>query len=80
MCSNPNAESTVSGDRVPIPARIRRESNISDGDRLRWRIETDGSVRVEIVRQRSRTFADFDGYDGDEDADVVVDHDQWEVE
>ncbi len=45
-----------------------------------WRIETDGSVRVDIIQQRSGTFADFDGYDGDVDTDVTTDHDQWGIE
>lgn len=75
-----DAESKVSGNQANIPARIRRELDIDDGDRLRWRIETDGSVRVDIIQQRSGTFADFDGYDGDVDTDVTTDHDQWGIE
>lgn len=78
MSNNPDAESTVSDNRATIPDRIRRELNIDDGDQLRWRIETDDSVRVEIVRQQSGTFADFDGYDGG--VDIDADHDQWEIE
>lgn len=75
-----DAESKVSGNQANIPARIRRELDIDDGDRLRWRIETDGSVRVDIVQQQSGTFADFDGYAGDVDTDVTTDHDQWGIE
>lgn len=30
-----NAESTVSGNQTNIPARIRRELGIDDGDQLR---------------------------------------------
>lgn len=43
-----------------------------------WRIESDGSVRVEVVRQQSGTFADFEGYDGGVDTDA--DHDPWGIE
>jgi hypothetical protein len=30
--------------------------------------------------ERRRTFADFDGYDGDEDTDATADHDEWGVD
>lgn len=49
------------------------------GDTLRWRIEDDGTLRVQVVQQRSGTFSDSDGYDGDEEADVTIDHDTWDV-
>jgi bifunctional DNA-binding transcriptional regulator/antitoxin component of YhaV-PrlF toxin-antitoxin module len=74
-----DAESKVSGNQANIPARIRRELDIEDGDHLRWTVE-DGVVRVEVVQQRRGTFADFDGYDGDERTDVTADHDEWGVE
>lgn len=74
-----DAESKVSGNQANIPARIRRELDIDDGDHLRWRLEDDGSVRVEVVRQRTGTFADFEGYDGDEGTDAAADHDAWGV-
>ncbi|GGL68161.1 AbrB/MazE/SpoVT family DNA-binding domain-containing protein [Halocalculus aciditolerans] len=72
-------ESTVSENRVNIPGRIRRELDIDDGDRLRWQIEDDGVLRVCVVQQRSGTFSDFDGYDGDGDTDVETEHDAWGV-
>lgn len=72
-----NAESTVSGNQANIPARVRHELDIDDGDHLRWSVEDDGSVRVEVVRQRTGTFADFEGYEGTDDTDVTADHDAW---
>jgi len=75
-----DAESTVSGNRANIPARIRRELDIDDGDHLRWEVRDDETIRVEVVRQREGTFAEFDGYDGDADTDAVADHDGWGVE
>ena len=75
-----DAESKVSGNQANIPARIRRELGIDDGDQLRWHLEGDGSVRVRVVRQRSGTFAEFDGYDGAEATDVTSDHDAWGVD
>ncbi len=74
-----DAESTVSGKQASIPAHIRRELGIDDGDTLRWRIDDDGTLRLQVVQQRSGTFHDFDGYDGGEETDVTTDHDRWGV-
>lgn len=72
-----DSESKVSGNQANIPARIRQELDIGDGDKLRWYIENDGTLRVQVVQQRSGTFEDFDGYEGDETTEVVRDHDTW---
>lgn len=80
MSESVNSESKVSGNQANIPARIRRELDIDDGDKLRWHIEDDGTLRVQVVQQRSGTFSDFDGYDGDDETDVRFDHDAWGVE
>lgn len=74
-----NAESKVSGNQANIPAQIRQELDIDDGDHLRWHLEN-GTVRVEVVQQETGTFADFDGYDGDEETDVTTEHDAWGVD
>jgi bifunctional DNA-binding transcriptional regulator/antitoxin component of YhaV-PrlF toxin-antitoxin module len=75
-----DAESKVSGNQANIPARIRRELDIDDGDHLRWHLDADGGVRVEVVQQRTGTFGDFEGYDGDEPTDATADHDAWGVD
>jgi hypothetical protein len=54
--------------------------HIDDGDELRWRVEGDGTLRVEVVQQRTGTFSDFDGYDGDQETDVTTDHDAWRID
>jgi len=74
-----DSESKVSGNQANIPARIRRELDIDDGDTLRWKIEDDGTLRVRVVQQRRGTFDDFDGYDGDEETDATSEHDSWGV-
>ena len=74
------AESTVSGNQANIPARIRRELDIDDGDQLRWSLADDGTLRVELVQQRRGTFADFDGYDGDQETEATAEHDTWGVD
>ena len=70
-----DAESRVSGSQANIPARIRHELGIDDGDHLRWYLDKSGSVRIEVIQQERGTFAEFDGYDGDEDTDGTTDHD-----
>ena len=74
-----DSESKVSGNQANIPARIRRALDIDDGDKLRWHIEDDGTLRVQVVQQRSGTFGDFDGYDGDRETKVTPEHDAWGV-
>ena len=75
-----DSESTVSGNQANIPAHIRQELDIGDGDTLRWQIEDDGTLRVEVVQQRSGTFSEFDGYDGERKTNVESEHDAWGVE
>ena len=75
-----DAESKVSGNQANIPARIRRELDIDDGDQLRWHLEDDGSIRVQVIQQQTGTFADFDGYEGEKETNVVEDHDSWGLE
>ena len=75
-----DAESKVSGNQANIPARIRRELDIDDGDFLRWSLSENGTVRVTVVSRDAGSFAGFEGYDGEEETDVRVDHDAWGVE
>lgn len=72
-----DSESKVSGNQANIPAYIRQQLNIDDGDRLRWQIEDDGTLRVQIVQQREGTFSGFDGYEGEAATDAESDHDEW---
>lgn len=74
------AESTVSGNQANIPAHIRHELDIDDGDQLRWRVTDNGTLHVEVVRRESGTFDGFDGYDGTEATDVREDPDAWSVD
>lgn len=75
-----DSESKVSGNQANIPAYIRRELDIDDGDKLRWRIVDDGTLRVQVVQQRRGTFGDFDGYDGEQETEVTAEHDAWGVD
>jgi bifunctional DNA-binding transcriptional regulator/antitoxin component of YhaV-PrlF toxin-antitoxin module len=75
-----DAESKVSGNQANIPARIRRQLDIEDGDHLRWRVSEDGTLHVTVVQQGTGTFGDFDGFDGDTDTDATTAHDEWGVD
>lgn len=75
-----DAESTVSGTQTTIPANIRQTLDIDDGDRLRWILDDSGELRIEVVSRGSRTFAEFEGYDGEVDTNSMDEHDAWGVE
>lgn len=74
------SESKVSGNQANIPAHIRRELDINDGDQLRWRYTESGDVFVEVVHRQTGTFADFEGYESGPGGDVVEDHDAFGLE
>ena len=71
------SESKVSGNQANIPAYVRRELGIDDGDGLRWRLSADGHITVEVVHRDEGTFADFEGYGGGPGGDVVDEHDAF---
>lgn len=54
-------ETTVSDPgMVTIPASLRRRLDIEAGDTLRWRIDDEGTLSVDVVRQRYGAFEDDD--------------------
>ena len=62
---------------VALPAAIRRAADIEAGDKIRWQVDDDGSLSVELVKQRYGAFADVDPIDTGEpitatDHDVVI--------
>lgn len=62
---------------VTIPAPIRRRLDIESGDKLRWAVTEDGTLEVEVLKQRTGVFEDFDpvdmgATDGVEDHDTVA--------
>ncbi|MFB6086024.1 MAG: AbrB/MazE/SpoVT family DNA-binding domain-containing protein [Halodesulfurarchaeum sp.] len=71
---------TVSGSQPRIPALIRRELDTGDGDLIRWSVEANDRIRVQVVQQQVGSFADFEGYEGTEEADVTSERDGWGVE
>ncbi|MFC7060172.1 AbrB/MazE/SpoVT family DNA-binding domain-containing protein [Halovenus salina] len=68
------AEETKVSDRgmVTIPAALRRRLDIEPGDKLRWTMDNDGNLSVEIVHQREGVFDDFEPVDAGETNAVEV--------
>lgn len=62
MTSETAPEETKVNDRgmVTVPASLRRRLDIEAGDKLRWDLDEDGNLTVEVVRQRHGAFDDFE--------------------
>ena len=43
---------------VTIPADVRHRLDIEPGDTLRWDVDDDGSIHVDVVQQRHGAFDD----------------------
>lgn len=72
-------EGKVSGNQASIPAHIRREFDIEDGDTLRWRV-VDGELRVSVISSEEGAFEDFEPGSSEEPIDAVEAHDRFGVE
>jgi AbrB family looped-hinge helix DNA binding protein len=78
MATGDAPEETTVSDRgmITIPASLRRRLDIEAGDKLRWDVDKEGNLSVEIVRQRYGAFEDDDkkapmGGDGLETHDIA---------
>ena len=56
------SDETKVNDRggTTIPAEIRDQLDIDSGDKIRWTITEDGDLTVEIVKQKTGVFSDFE--------------------
>lgn len=69
-------ETTVNeSGSVTVPAQVRRALGIEPGDKLRWRVDEDDTLSVELVDERYGAFADLDPVDVGTETDVAADHD-----
>jgi AbrB family looped-hinge helix DNA binding protein len=62
MATDDAPEETKVNDRgmVTVPASLRRRLDIEAGDKLRWNVDADGDLTVEVVKQRRGAFDDFE--------------------
>jgi len=76
MSNEVEDETTVNGSfSVTVPAAVRRAAGVEAGDKLRWSVDEDGSLSVELVKQRYGAFSDLDPVDVGESTDAAEDHD-----
>jgi AbrB family looped-hinge helix DNA binding protein len=77
MATDETPDETTVSDRgmVTIPASLRRRLDIEAGDKLRWNLDDDGNLSVEVIKQRYGAFDDFQavsmGGDGAETHDLA---------
>jgi AbrB family looped-hinge helix DNA binding protein len=62
MVTDETPEETKVSDRgmVTVPATLRRRLDIGPGDTLRWSVEDEGTLTVEVRKQRHGAFDDFE--------------------
>jgi antitoxin PrlF len=55
-------EETTVNDRggTTIPADIRKSLDIDAGDKLRWTVTEEGELSVQVVKQETGVFDDFE--------------------
>ncbi|WP_290812490.1 AbrB/MazE/SpoVT family DNA-binding domain-containing protein [Halovivax sp.] len=65
MGSEPPADETTVSERgaVTVPADIREAFDIRPGDKIRWTIDDEGTIRAEVVKRRFGAFDDFEPVD-----------------
>lgn len=77
MAAQDPPEETKVSDRgmVTIPAPLRDRLDIEAGDKLRWEIDEEGTISIEVVKQRYGAFDDFEpvsmGGDGSDTHDLA---------
>lgn len=71
-----NGKQTTVNDHysVTVPAQIRNRLDIQPGDKIRWEVTEDGSLTVEVVKERYGAFDNLDPVEMGE-TDVTTDHD-----
>ena len=76
MAPSIEGETTVNESySVTVPAAVRREAGVDAGDKLRWHVDEDGSLSVELVKQQYGAFSKLEPVDIGEPTDAASDHD-----
>lgn len=76
MSQHVEDETTVNDSySVTVPAAVRKEAGIEAGDKLRWRVDEEGNLSVEIVKERYGAFSELEPIDVGEETDAAADHD-----
>jgi len=76
MIPDAEGESTITERfSVIIPPAVRREASIEPGDTIRWRVDDDGLLSVELCQQQYGAFEGLTAVDIGEPTDAANDHD-----
>lgn len=76
MSNRMEEETTVNDSHsVTVPAAIRKAVGINPGDKLRWSIDDEGELSVEVVEQRYGAFSELEPVDAGEETHAAADHD-----
>ena len=74
MAPEIEGETTVNESySVTVPAAVRQEAGVDAGDKLRWHVDEDGSLSVELVKQQYGAFSKLDPVDIGESTDSADD-------
>jgi bifunctional DNA-binding transcriptional regulator/antitoxin component of YhaV-PrlF toxin-antitoxin module len=60
---------------ITVPAAIRREAGVEAGDKLRWHVDEEGTISVELVKQHYGAFSRLEPVDIGEPTHAAEDHD-----
>lgn len=81
MATDELVDETAVSDRyaVTIPSAVRDRLDVEPGDRIRWRVTESKDLVVEVLKQRTGVFDDFEPVDMGE-THAADDHDLDAVE
>jgi bifunctional DNA-binding transcriptional regulator/antitoxin component of YhaV-PrlF toxin-antitoxin module len=69
-------ETTVNESHsVTVPAAVRQEAGVEAGDKIRWHVEQDGDISIELAKQHCGVFSPLEPVDIGEPTDAAEDHD-----
>ncbi len=60
---------------VTVPAAVRTEVGVEAGDKIRWHVDEDGNLSIELVKQHYGAFSQLEPVDIGEPTDAAEDHD-----
>jgi len=56
---------------ITVPAARRREAGVEASDKLRWHMDEDGTISVELIKQRYSAFSRLNPTDISEPTDAI---------
>lgn len=60
---------------VTVPAAVRQRADVEAGDKLRWQVDEDGTLSIELVKQQYGAFSELEPVDTGESTNAAEDHD-----